>query len=475
MKSIKNAYAENRMSRRSAVVFLLIAVFAIVEIYMLYRHTAIVEGVDKRTDSYKREAIAMCNRRTIIPGDILDCNGTVLVENKKVGEPGVYADDYAYSQVLGYLQNGGYRFQKLAEDMLYGTKRIEDTKGNSIQVNIDHGLQEKTAEILANEIGGIDHIGSLVILDAKTGQVLTMLSYPSFNANELTSSITAMDATDPALEIRYPMAYKNGKAPGSVFKAVTLMAALENGMGEKEYEDSSYMAGDYTVKNAYGNIGDWIDLKTALVRSSNCVMAQAAQELGAKKLTEMAEKCMIGKEVELDFGTLTSNWEVDDSDQEVLCQTGFGQGKVLTSTMNMAMISQAIANDGVMLRPYLIKRILSNDGEVVKEGDSEALSEVCAPETAHAVKDAMRDAAQEYKSQADARTQMLTEQYQICCKTGTSENGDEEGTNNAWMISFAPWEDPRYVVVANQIKCQKHGADLLDSIAETYQYLFEEM
>ena len=155
----------NQMFRRSAVTFFLIAAFAIVEIYMLYRHTAIVEGVDQKTDAYKTEAIAACNRRTIVPGDILDCNGALLVENKKIGEPGVYADDYAYSQVLGYLQNGGYRFQKLAEDMLYETRGIEDTKGNSIQVNIDHGLQERAAEILSNEIGGIDQVGSLVVLD----------------------------------------------------------------------------------------------------------------------------------------------------------------------------------------------------------------------------------------------------------------------------------------------------------------------
>ena len=123
----------------------------------------------------------------------------------------------------------------------------------------------------------------------------------------------------------------------------------------------------------------------------------------------MAGKCMIGKDVELDFGTITSNWEVDDSDQEVLCQTGFGQGKLLTSTMNMAMITQAIAADGVMKKPYLIKRVLSKDGKVVKEGSVEVLSEVCAPETAHAVKDAMHDAAQEYKSQADEKTQALTD------------------------------------------------------------------
>lgn len=466
---------KNQRFRRSAVAFFMIAAFAIVEIYMLYKHTAIVEGVDQKTDAYKKEAIAACNRRTIVPGDILDCNGTLLVQNKKIGEPGVYADDYAYSQVLGYLQNGGYRFQKLAEDTLYETKGIEDTKGNSIQVNIDHGLQKKAAEILSSEIGGIDQVGSLVVLDAKTGQVLTMLSYPSFNANELTSSITAMDAADPDLEMRYPMAYKNGKAPGSVFKVVTMMAALENGMGEKKYQDSSYKAGEYTVKNAYGNSGDWIDLRTALVRSSNCVMAQAAQELGAKRLTDMAAKCMIGKEVDLDFGTLTSNWEVDDSDQEVLCQTGFGQGKVLTSTMNMAMIAQAIAADGIMQKPYLVKRVLSKDGKVVKEGSAEVLSKVCAPETAQAVKDAMHDAVQEYKRQADGKTQALTDQYQICCKTGTSENGDEEGTNNAWMISLAPMDDPQYVVVANQIKCHKHGVELLDSIVQVYQYLFEEM
>ena len=68
--------------------------------------------------AYKTDAIAARNRRTIVPGDILDCNGALLVENKKIGEPGDYADDYAYSQVLGYLQNGGYRFKKKEENKL---------------------------------------------------------------------------------------------------------------------------------------------------------------------------------------------------------------------------------------------------------------------------------------------------------------------------------------------------------------------
>ena len=112
--------------------------------------------------------------------------------------------------------------------------------------------------------------------------------------------------------------------------------------------------------------------------------------------------------------------------------------------------------------------------KTVYEGKEEVLSEATAKDTAEKVANAMASTASEcciLHSLYEEKE--IFDRYQIAGKTGTAENGDEEMTNNAWYISFAPAEDPQYVVVVNQCRTAKAGYRMMPAVADIYEYLFE--
>ena len=135
-------------------------------------------------------------------------------------------------------------------------------------------------------------------------------------------------------------------------------------------------------------MGDEITYYEGMERSSNVFYAQAALELGADKLRETAEKFMLFEEkdgdncLSTDFGLIRYNWDLDVQEEE-LAQTGFGQGKTELSTVYAAAITQAIANDGVMMTPYLVKKLTDADGKVVYTGKAEMLSKSTSASTAN--------------------------------------------------------------------------------------------
>ena len=124
----------------------------------------------------------------------------------------------------------------------------------------------------------------------------------------------------------------------------------------------------------------------------------------------------------------------------------------------MAMVTQSIANDGVMLKPYLFKSVVNGKGQTTAEGKSEKLVETMDTDTAQEIKEAMKAAAQSYGMSTVG-------------ETGTAERGD--GTNNAWLVTFAPADNPQYVIVANRLKTTEIGKTLAPVVEDLYNTLFD--
>lgn len=459
----------------------------VVEMAVTFWDSGYIEGLNKKADKYKEAAITEADANTITPGDIYDRNDTVLVENAEPGQNSIYIDDYAYSQVLGYTgpariiygeeiskSQRQYRLMEYYRDQLYGTQNLDATEGNSLVLTLDHELQMKVYELLMQEVGEGNR-GSAIVMDAKTAEILAMVSLPSFNANDLDSSISQMNQAPSEQEIFYPISHKGLAVPGSIFKVITAVSLLDNGLEDFTVADQSFSVEDRNVVNSYGNIGDEINYYTAIERSSNVFFARAGLELGGEKLEETAKKFMIGQDLELDLGTVSSNWGLDPEDSNDLADTSYGQGKTLFSTIYGAMEAQTIANDGIMMEPYIIKEIRTPKGRILEKGEADVLSEVTGRETADKITEAMLAATASHISVVEGEeNQEIYQRYSIASKTGTGENGDQEETNNAWLISFAPAEDPEYVVVVNQCKTQKFGQDMMDTAAQIYRYLFQE-
>ena len=127
------------------------------------------------------------------------------------------------------------------------------------------------------------------------------------------------------------------------------------------------------------------------------------------------------------------------------------------------------------MKPYLVRELIDADGDVVYTGDPELLSEATSRKTADKVAKMMRSTARECcRLHKLIEVERIFYAYQVAGKTGTAENGDKLSTNNAWYISYAPADDPQYVVVVNQCRTDKQGWQMMDTVAAIYRYLFTE-
>lgn len=456
---------------------------------VLFWNSAVVESINDKATMYKNQAIEVADAGTIAPGDIFDRNGQALVTTDAAGKTSVYADDYAYTQVIGYTtpkinyydsegefqeRQIEYRLMEYYDDLgyLYKNANVDGTKGCSLTLTLDHNLQMKVAELLETEVGK-DNRGSAIVMDVKTGEILSMVSYPTFNVNDLQNSLAALQDIPKEKEMYYPITHKGLEVPGSIFKIVTSVALIDNGYENLVVQDSEFNIGDKKVVNAYGSIDDNITYKEALNRSSNVFFAQAGLTLGADALEETAKKFLIGEYLELDFGSVASHWNLRENDKANLADSAYGQGETLLSTLYAAMITQTIANNGTMLKPYLVANVKDADGNVLKESTIEVLSEVTSQTTADKITDVMVQTTKDHlHAVSDSKGRESLEKYSVAGKTGTGEISEED-IYNAWYISFAPADDPQYVVVVNQCDTEEFGQDMMDTAAGIYTYLFE--
>ena len=180
-----------------------------------------------------------------------------------------------------------------------------------------------------------------------------------------------------------------------------------------------------------------------------------ALKLGGLRLYKTGRSFLLGEDISLDFATLHSNFDLKDYEDNIVATTAFGQGETLVTPLQMAMITQSIANDGEMLKPYLFKSVVNGKGKTTQD-----------ELTAEEIKEVMKEAGESY-----GLSEVGEQGYSIAAKTGTAERGD--GTNNAWLVTFAPADDPQYIIVANRLKTTEIGKTLAPVVEDLYDTLFD--
>lgn len=505
--------------RRRQKLVLFIGIFFVLEVFFLMYNSGVIQGLNQRADKLKAYAKATREDEMILPADFRDRYGERLTaaswDKEKNGEilENWYIDGKAYSQIIGYtgrrqfdlaaksveeadLGRDDYRLMAFMDEDYWkdqGVGLYSDEPSQEynpeIRLTIDHDLQMEVYAALGRQMSESSDRGSAVVLDAKTAEILAMVAFPAYDFNQLQEAKLQMrkDEEETRLEPAFPITYKGSAAPGSIFKVLTAAALLEHGMEDFTVKDKPYTIDGWTCRNAYTSRGDEINYQKALERSSNVFFSRAALTLGEDRLQETAEKFMLDvydyehKWRLMDFGEIRVNWDLKPaegedsySSQVLLAQTGFGQGKTEWSTVYAAMVTQAIANDGLMMKPHLVREYF--DGyHSIYTGKSEVLSEAVSEETANKITKGMLASVAYNCSHHKGmkKTGSILSRYQVAGKTGTAETGDSEASNNAWFISFAPADDPKYVVVVNQCRCRKGGWKMMSTAAEIYQYLFE--
>ncbi|MFT4234911.1 MAG: penicillin-binding transpeptidase domain-containing protein [Microbacterium sp.] len=377
-----------------------------------------------------------------------------------------YTDPQVWSTVVGWsnaVLQANERLEGAMNQELSGTAssafldRIErilsgqDPHGSNVELTLDPAVQQAAYDALTSR----GYTGAVVALEPSTGRILGMVSTPTYDNSTLTSldpdavgaAYDALndDPTKPLLNRAISDVYP----PGSTFKLVVASAALASGdytMDSTLPNETSYtLPGTTTaVSNASGGTcgglsADEVSIHDAIRYSCNVPMAELAVELGDEAIKEEAEKYGFNETFTTPLDVVASSYPAGLSDDAVGL-TGFGQGEVTATPLQMAMVAAGIANDGVVMQPQMIESVIGTDLSVQESFAAETLDEALDPDLAEVLTEAMQASVQD-----GAATNATIEGVDVAGKTGTAETAGD-GPYDLWFTGFAPADDPQIAV-----------------------------
>lgn len=418
---------------------LILLLFIVLILYITYLQ--VMQSDELANHALNMRARALEN--TVQRGDIYDQTHKKIAYSEKNAAGGftrVYPYNALFSQPIGYYGNqlGKTGIEGFCDAELSGGTQIANklgvighlmpaTRGNGIKLTLDYAIQLSAYQALG------DHKGAVVVLDANTGAVLAMVSKPNFDPNALERDWTEIkdDQSAPLLNRASQGLYP----PGSILKVMIADAALNEKVisTSDTYDCPGYLKlGDqYTLYEDDHAIHGKVDLEKGLAVSCNVMFGSLALELGPERLAKAFKR--FGFFERLDNEIPESEIHLPDLDElgrGDLCQIGIGQSSLLVTPLRMAMIASAFANDGGMMKPYLIDEIISPSGGIIEKHTAENWLRVTDPETARMMLNAMRNVVAE-----GTATRAYVQEAKVAGKTGSAENSS--GDSHAWFIGSA--------------------------------------
>lgn len=398
-------------------------------------------------------------RNEVLRGTIYDRNMTALTKSERINEETqkrTYTGGEIFAHALGYvdIKYGITGLERKYDTELMGAESMdfialiknkgqsEEKVGHSLKTTLDFNVQKLAYDLLGNNRGAV------VALNPRTGEVVAMVSKPSFNPNNLADTWEAInkDANHPLINRATGGLYP----PGSTFKTVTAISSLENikDITTRKLEDKGKLVFNQkeSISNFGGEVLGNIGFKEAFYESSNVFFGNMGLELGNDKLKATAEKFYFNKNTPADGITIeNSRFPTYKSNQKGnIAQSAIGQAEVLASPMQMALVASTIANDGVMMKPFIVKQVLDAKGNPVKDIKGESIGDVISKDNSKIMKDLMRAVVT-----SGTGTGAGVEGLNVCGKTGTADHDDKKDVDeppHSWFIGFAPYENPQIAV-----------------------------
>lgn len=489
-------------------------------------------GLEIAADISKNSAVELDERRNDLSGISME-----IKSNR------VYTQGSLASHILGYISRidseeykenkdryerddyiGKTGIEKMFEDYLKGengTKQIDMTVdgtstgeyitkpaigGANVVLTIDANLQSVTENALRNTIqkvkdGGFGHAynvtgGSAVVINVKTGEVLAMTSLPDFEPTQFLNGISQTKYDEYVNNRVFSnRAIQGSYAPGSIFKMVSALAGLQEGVittSERINDTGIYPRGNnphcwyydtYHIGHGYLNVGQ------AIAGSCNYYFYETGMRLGLDKLSSYASYFGLGRKTGIELpneisGTLSSpktSEEKDDRNPEVtLLSSAIGQSYNDFTPIQIAKYIAMVANRGKVVNPTIVKSVVTSDGKQVSSAeidkylkekfnlvDDDVDSINISEENLNAVLEGMRDVTDD-RSRGTAVQVFKGFGIPVGGKTGSAEAGEDVNGNslvNAWFVGFAPFDEPEIAVVA-MIENGSHGTYVAEAVRD---------
>lgn len=384
--------------------------------------------------------------------------GTDLAWQREYTEPTRYSHITGYNSFT-YGAGGGIesavdgllsgRDDKLFYDRVTGTIAGREPKGASVELTIDPDVQEAAEEALG------DQQGAVVAIDPQSGAIRAMVSHPNYDPTPLVSHNPETEKKawedlneDPSRPLVNRAIGGNLYPPGSVFKIVTAAAALESG----DFDGDSKLPGPATLDlpqttaglpnsngEPCGDDGDKVTLDVAMQESCNSTFGWLGMELGGDTVAKQSKKFGFGEDLQIPMNVAPSTFPKDlNPPQEA--QAAVGQYDVRVTPMQVAMMSAAVANDGDVMKPYLVQSVLGSDLSTIDKTKPDKLSTAMSEGTSDELTEMMELVVTDGTGKQGA-----VDGTTVAAKTGTAEHADGAAPH-AWYTGFAPADDPEIAV-----------------------------
>lgn len=391
------------------------------------------------TNSYNKRQWE--SEQEIKRGNIVSQDGILLAETQIDGDSRIrkYPRGKLYSHVIGYCSEiyGKTQLEMTRDDDLLGKGNIsislnEIRPGNDLNLTINDALQQYAYDQMAGKNGAI------VALEPTTGQILAMVSIPDFDPNKIEANWSAMmeDENSPFLARATQGLYP----PGSTYKIVTAAGAYDNGLLEETFDDIGKFERDGTTVNnydkaSYGKIG----IKKAFEVSSNQVFCELGYKMGSESVRVEAEKFGVNKNFDFDLPMSQSQIQYKRMTDLDGALVSIGQGGLVMTPLQVAMTASAVANNGKIMKPYLVETVTTNNGTIIGQTRPTVLYDSIGTANSQYIKDMMIGVV-ENGTGKNAQISGVS----VAGKTGTAET--EAGKDHAWFVAFAPAENPTICV-----------------------------
>lgn len=418
--------------------------------------------------------------KNVVRGSITDRNGNVLAETQ-VADDGTETRYYPYgslfSHVVGYSDDQLGRtglesvenFELLTSNAFFIEKiqnEFEGSKnqGDTVITTLDADLQQAASDALGS------YKGAVVIMEADTGKILAMVSKPDYDPNDIASDWQTLN-TDEENSPLLNRATGGSYAPGSVFKIVTTLAYMRQNSNYSDYSyncSGSITEDGTTIPCAGGNIHGQEDLRSSFANSCNSSFANIGLQLDISGFRDTADDLLFNSPLPGVLDYTKSSFVLDqDSPTSEIMMTAMGQGRTTVSPYHMALITQAIANGGTLMEPYLVDSVTNYTGTEIDKNTPEEFQTLMTSQEAAALKDYMTSVVQYGTASA-----LSGQSYTAAGKTGTAEYSSDKEKDHSWFVGMSNVDNPDLVisVIIESADGAARAVDVAKQVFDSYYY-----
>lgn len=355
-----------------------------------------------------------------------------------------------FSHIVGYSTQGRMGVEALANYYLINTNTSISNKaandiagvknpGDDVYTTLDVQIQQVADEQLNV------YRGAIVVTEVKTGKILALVSHPDFDPNEISDIWEELVENDSS-SVLVNRATQGLYPPGSTFKIVTALEYIrENPETYQNYSyqcNGSYRMGDSRISCYHGTSHGQVDFGLSFAKSCNSSFANIGMGLDREAFADTLQQLLFGEELPLSLSCAKSSVHMagDLSDAEMM-QTSIGQGKTQITPIHLNMITCAIANGGVLMKPYVVDRVENDAGSVIKSFKPAEYGSLMSETESAILTELMTDVVEE-----GTASKLKGLSYTAAGKTGSAEYNSVKGDSHAWFTGFAPAEDPEVCV-----------------------------